>query len=236
MNGVFHANCYVKNAGAGWRLQTTILDSDGKLVRDVTEVRISQSEEGSTPVSICQQVKRPKLWTAETPYLYTAVFSLVGVQGNIVHQVIEKFGFRTIEVRERDGVFLNGKRIMFKGVNRDSFHPETGRTLSKQKKIDDVVLIKSMNMNAVRLNDYPADTEFYDACDSLGLYVLAELSGWQTPQETHIGKRLVREMVTRDVNHPSIIFWCSGNEGGFNYELEPEFRKYDIQKRTAYQA
>lgn len=227
MDGRFHADCFLRNAGDGWTVRTTILDQTGKKVRD-NHKRVGEA-------SLCSpSFVLPKfhLWTAETPYLYTAVFSLVDPEGRVVHEEKQRFGFRTIEVREKDGVYVNGTKVMFKGVNRDSFNPETGRTLSKRKNIDDVKLMKSMNMNAVRLNDYPADPDFYDACDSLGLYVLAELSGWQTAQETPIGKRLVKEMVTRDVNHPSIVFWCSGNEGGFNYELEPEFHKYDIQKRT----
>ena len=115
-----------------------------------------------------------------------------------------------------------------KGVNRHSFRPESGRTLSYAKNMEDVLLIKSMNMNAVRLSHYPADKEFYDICDSLGLYVIDELTGWQHPQKTTVGRRLVRELVTRDVNHPSVVIWASGNEGGFNYELEPDFLRYDI--------
>lgn len=242
MNGNFRADCFVRNVGGGWTVKTTILDEKGM---EVKAGKRGGNVNGETCVAVAGQesirqdslrislsVTRPRLWTAETPCLYTAVFSLVDPLGKVVHRESQKFGFRTIEVMERDGVYVNGKRIMFKGVNRDSFNPETGRTLSKRNNIDDVLLIKSMNMNAVRLNDYPADPSFYDACDSLGLYVLAELSGWQTPQETPVGRRLVREMVTRDVNHPSIVFWCSGNEGGFNYELEPDFRRHDIQKRT----
>ena len=89
-----------------------------------------------------------------------------------------------------------------------------------------------MNMNAVRLSHYPADPEFLDACDSLGLYVECEQPGWHWAHETIIGSQIVEEMVTRDVNHPSIIFWSNGNEGGFNYELEPVFSKYDPQQRV----
>ena len=87
-------------------------------------------------------------------------------------------------------------------------------------------------MNAVRLSHYPADPEFLDACDSLGLYVECEQPGWHWAHETIIGSQIVEEMVTRDVNHPSIIFWSNGNEGGFNYELEPVFSKFDPQQRV----
>jgi len=177
-------------------------------------------------------VKNPKLWNAEQPNLYTAIFTLKDAQGKTLHVERQRFGFRTIEYRQGVGVFINGQKVIFKGVNRHSFRPESGRTLSKAKNIEDVKLIKSMNMNAVRLSHYPADPEFLDACDSLGLYVECELPGWHYAHETIIGSQIAEEMVTRDVNHPSIIFWSNGNEGGFNYELEPVFQKLDPQQRV----
>jgi hypothetical protein len=88
-----------------------------------------------------------------------------------------------------------------------------------------------MNMNAVRLSHYPADPEFLDACDSLGLYVENELGGWHGKYDSTMGVKLAKEMVERDVNHPSVIWWSNGNEGGWNDELNGEFWKYDTQKR-----
>ena len=130
------------------------------------------------------QVNAPRLWTAETPHLYTAIFTLRDSNGKVLHVERERFGFRSIEYRESDGVYINGSKVIFKGVNRHSFRPESGRTLSKAKNIEDARLIKSMNMNAVRLSHYPADPEFLEACDSLGLYVVNELSGWHWAHET----------------------------------------------------
>lgn len=226
MDGHFMADCYLNRAFAGAKVKTTIKDASGKAVGStLTDVR-------SDMANIDFKISNPKLWTAETPNLYTAEFTLMDESGKTIHIENEKFGFRTIEVREHDGVYVNGTKVMFKGANRHSFRPESGRTLSKAKNIEDVNLIKSMNMNAVRLSHYPADPEFYEACDSLGLYVLDELSGWHGHHETIVGQQLVKEMVTRDVNHPCIVFWDNGNEGGFNYELEPDFKKWDIQKRT----
>jgi hypothetical protein len=149
-----------------------------------------------------------------------------------VHTRIERFGFRTFEVRAGQGLFLNGQRILLKGVGRHSFRPETARALTREDCYDDARLIKEMNMNAVRMTHYPPDVAFLEACDELGLYVLDELSGWQHAQDTEVGRRLVREMVTRDVNHPSILFWDNGNEGGWNRELDGEFGLYDPQHRT----
>jgi hypothetical protein len=92
-------------------------------------------------------------------------------------------------------------------------------------------LIKDMNMNAVRMSHYPPDRDFLDACDELGLYVLDELTGWQGSYDTPSGVRLVGEMVRRDVNHPSVLVWDNGNEGGWNNALDVEFGKWDLQQR-----
>ena len=227
MDGRFKADCYLNQSGAGASLKVSILDSKGREVGHG-----SCPTRGSDRVEVALQVSKPQLWTAETPALYTAQFTLLDQQGKTLHTHREKFGFRTIEIRKNDGVYVNGSKVIFKGVNRHSFRPESGRTLSKQKNIEDVLLIKSMNMNAVRLSHYPADPEFLDACDSLGLYVENELSGWHWAHETAVGQKLVREMVTRDVNHPSVVFWSNGNEGGFNYELEQEFDRFDPQHRV----
>jgi hypothetical protein len=148
-----------------------------------------------------------------------------------LHTTTERFGFRTFEVRAGQGLFLNGQRILLKGVGRHSFRPETGRTLSREDCYDDARLIKAMNMNAARMTHYPPDQAFLEACDELGLYVLDELSGWQHAHDTDVGRRLVRAMVERDVNHPSILFWDNGNEGGWNRELDGEFALYDPQNR-----
>lgn len=221
MNGVFKADCFINHALNGSKVKVKI----NSLGESVAEVR-------GDVAHFDFKTSNPKLWTAETPNIYTAEFSLMDSNNKVIHREKQKFGFRTIEYRQSDGVYINGKKVIFKGVNRHSFRPESGRTLSKAKNIEDVKLIKSMNMNAVRLSHYPADPEFLDACDSLGLYVESELSGWHWAHETVIGQQLVKEMVTRDENHPSIIFWSNGNEGGFNYELEPEFSRWDIQKRV----
>jgi hypothetical protein len=95
-----------------------------------------------------------------------------------------------------------------------------------------VKLIKEMNMNAVRMSHYPPDYYFLDVCDSLGLYVLDEIAGWQRAYDTPVGKKIVKETVIRDVNHPSVIFWDNGNEGGTNKELDQEFPKWDPSKRN----
>lgn len=187
---------------------------------------------GTGRVKLATRVEAPRLWTAETPQLYRVRLRLLRGQES-VHTRAERFGFRTFEVRPGEGLFLNGVRIMLKGVNRHSFRPETGRALDREDCYEDVRTIKAMNMNAVRMSHYPPDEAFLEACDELGLYVLDELAGWQRePYSTEVGRKLVRAMVQRDVNHPSILFWDNGNEGGWNRDLDGEFARYDPQQRV----
>ena len=232
-DGNFTADVFLNRAVDGSKVTVDLIDAQGKKVA-TSPTYIINSDRAKAEF----RTDNPKLWNAEQPNLYTAIFTLKDASGKVLHVERQKFGFRTIEYRHtyagdnEDGVFINGQKVIFKGVNRHSFRPESGRTLSKAKNIEDVLLIKSMNMNAVRLSHYPADPEFLDACDSLGLYVECEQPGWHWAHETITGSQIVEEMVTRDVNHPSIIFWSNGNEGGFNYELEPVFTKYDIQQRV----
>ena len=232
-DGFFTADVFLNRAVNGSKVSVDIIDANGKKVA-TSPTYIVVSDKAKVEF----RTENPKLWNAEEPNLYTAVFTLKDAEDKTLHIERQKFGFRTIEYRhtykgdKEDGVFINGQKVIFKGVNRHSFRPESGRTLSKQKNIEDVLLIKSMNMNAVRLSHYPADPEFLDACDSLGLYVECEQPGWHWAHETIVGSQIVEEMVIRDVNHPSIIFWSNGNEGGFNYELEPVFAQFDPQQRV----
>ena len=233
-DGRFLADVFLSRALPGCTVSVDIVGHASQRVNadSPTLGSVGYCEVASDHAHIDFTVKNPKLWNAEQPNLYTAIFTLKDAQGKTLHVERQRFGFRTIEYRQGTGVFINGQKVIFKGVNRHSFRPESGRTLSKAKNIEDVKLIKSMNMNAVRLSHYPADPEFLDACDSLGLYVECELPGWHYAHETIIGSQIAEEMVTRDVNHPSIIFWSNGNEGGFNYELEPVFQKLDPQQRV----
>lgn len=227
MDGLFRANCYTNLASDGMSIRTRIMDAKNKAVGEATV----PVKKGADWTSLQMKIANPQLWTAETPNVYKAQFELLDVDRKVLHQFEESFGFRTIEVRPSDGLYVNGTRINVRGVNRHSFRPETGRTLSKAKNIEDVLLIKSMNMNSVRLSHYPADPEFLQACDSLGLYVMNELGGWHGKYDTPTGVRLIKGMVERDVNHPSVIWWSNGNEKGWNTELDGEFHKYDPQKR-----
>jgi Glycosyl hydrolases family 2, TIM barrel domain/Glycosyl hydrolases family 2, sugar binding domain/Glycosyl hydrolases family 2/Beta galactosidase small chain len=188
------------------------------------------SEEKTT---LKQTFKNVNLWNAETPNLYQLKVSLKDSRG-LVHSLTQRFGFRTIEVRKSDGIYVNGQKVMLRGCNRHTFVAETGRTTSKDVSINDIKLIQEMNMNAVRMSHYPPDAHFLDACDSLGLYVMDELTGWQNKYDTLVGRKLVKEVVVRDVNHPSVLFWDNGNEGGWNRALDGDYDLYDPQKRPVF--
>jgi Glycosyl hydrolases family 2, TIM barrel domain/Glycosyl hydrolases family 2, sugar binding domain/Glycosyl hydrolases family 2/Beta galactosidase small chain len=227
-DGVFKANVDFGNLRESATLEARVHDAAGNPVGEVFTAEITGG--GASRATLETKIPTPSLWTAETPHLYTVKIALKRGDA-ILHVVTQRFGFRTIEVRKGGGIFLNGSRILLKGVCRHSFRPESGRCLDPEASYEDVRLLKSMNMNAVRMSHYPPDPAFLEACDELGLYVINELSGWQNAHGTEIGRKLVREMVTRDVNHPCTLFWDNGNEGGWNRELDGDFRLYDPQDR-----
>lgn len=171
-----------------------------------------------------------KVWNIEAPELYVARLELKDRSGNVIQVREERIGFRTIEFFPQDGIYLNGIRLIVKGINRHSFSVDGGRTTSAAMSRQDALLIKEMNMNAVR-SHYPPDEHFLDMCDSLGLVYIDELSGWHGRYDTETGARLIREMVERDVNHPSVILWSNGNEGGWNTDNDSLFCKYDKFQR-----
>ncbi len=188
---------------------------------------------GMTEKTFSGKFENVKAWNPEWPHLYDMKISLK--KGNqVVHEHTERIGFRTVELRKHDGFYVNGEKVVFKGVNRHSFWPETGRCLSEANHLTDIRLMKEMNMNAVRMSHYVPDKRFLELCDSLGLFVLNEVTGWQDGYDTIVGPKLVKETVLRDVNHPSVVAWNHGNEGGWNFANEDGFHKYDIQQRPVF--
>jgi Glycosyl hydrolases family 2, TIM barrel domain/Glycosyl hydrolases family 2 len=227
-SGALRAEVALRGSKTVTRVVGQVTALDGKAVGAPFAVDIPAG--GAGRVSLQGRIAKPALWSAETPHLYWLDLTLyAGPQA--VHRVRERFGFRTLELRQGDGLYVNGRRVMLKGVNRHSFRPETGRALSRAQAYEDARLIKSMNMNAMRVAHYAPDKAFLEAADELGLYVINELSGWQKPHDTENGRKLLRELVERDVNHPSILFWANGNEGGWNTELDGDFALHDPQRR-----
>ncbi|MDP9080220.1 MAG: glycoside hydrolase family 2 [Bacteroidota bacterium] len=227
-DGSFQMDVFPQNLKGDETIEAQVQKLSGENIGTPFSVRADPSLDRQ---ELKSNFAKPLLWSAEFPNLYQVVISIKNKQG-IIHKVNQKFGFRTVELRKNDGFYVNGARVMLKGCNRHSFWPESGRTLSHKIQLMDVRLMKEMNMNAVRMSHYPPDADFLDVCDSLGLYVLDELTGWQAKYDTVVGRKLVKELVVRDVNHPAIVFWDNGNEGGFNRALDNDYGLYDPQNRT----
>lgn len=191
---------------------------------------VSNLKKGKSQVSITGKFEGIKSWNPEWPTLYEMKISLKS-NNNILHELTKRIGFRTVELREHDGFYVNGEKIVLKGVNRHSFWPETGRCLSEENMLKDIQLIKEMNMNSVRSSHYVPDKRFLELCDSLGLFVLDEVTGWQDGYDTIVGPKLIKETVLKDENHPSVIIWNHGNEGGWDFANEKWLHHWDIQKR-----
>ncbi|QIL77699.1 glycoside hydrolase family 2 protein [Hymenobacter sp. HDW8] len=230
-DGSFKMNVALKGLRQATDVQADIVNAQGAVVGTAR----GQASAQDTLVQLKTTVTKPQLWTSETPNMYRVNVTMQA-GGQKLYQTSERFGFRTIEIRRGKGVYVNGTQVKFKGINRHSWWPETGRTLNDSIHLMDVRLMKEMNMNAVRMSHYPPDAKFLDLCDSLGLYVLDELAGWQKAYSTPAGAKLVKEMVQKDVNHPSIIFWSNGNEGGHNKELDDDYGQYDLSNRPVIHA
>lgn len=168
-------------------------------------------------------IKSPKRWTAETPYLYKLHLALLTAEGEVIEQVEQSVGFRSVEIRNGQ-LLVNGAPVRFRGVNRHEHDPRTARVMSEERMLQDILLMKQANINAVRTSHYPNVSRWYELCDSLGLYVMDEadieehgLRGTlaSTP-DWHAAflDRAVR-MAERDKNHPSIVMWSMGNESGY---------------------
>ena len=225
-DGTLHAEVFTTSLEEGHTLTALITPVKGGEQKELQ----SLSLKGGNKHTVQFKWDNVEVWNTETPNLYNLELTLSDKDNNPLHTYKERIGFRTIEFRPKDGLYVNNTKVVLKGINRHSFHPDGGRTTNREISLTDGRLIKEMNMNAVRFH-YAPDKHFMEVCDSLGIFVVSELAGWQNAYGTEIGSRLVKSLVTRDVNHPSIILWSNGNEGGFNYELNPIFREYDPQKR-----
>lgn len=226
-DGGFSARVHLGGELDADALTLELEDRDGGSIAPPVRVALAAGQD-----RILLETRAPSIrpWSDESPQLYHARIRLLK-GGEIIHETRERFGFRTIEMRPGDGFYLNGRKIRFKGVNRHCFWPDTGRAVNRKISYDDARLIKEMNMNAVRMAHYPPDKHFLEACDELGLLVINELTGWHDAYDTTVGRKLVTSMIRRDVNHPSIVIWSNGNEGGHNFELVADYPRLDPQQR-----
>jgi len=168
-------------------------------------------------------VKSPHRWTAETPNLYKLHLTLMNEKGEVVQQIEQRVGFRIVEIKNGQ-MLVNGAPIRFRGVNRHEHHPVNARVMDEQTMLQDILLMKQANINAVRTSHYPNVTRWYELCDSIGLYVMDEadieehgLRGTlaSTPDwHAAFMDRAVR-MAERDKNYASVVMWSMGNESGY---------------------
>ena len=229
---------YRKKRGEGYRFRATLEDASGAKVTEM-EIPIEPVLDLDNKAAVMNEwfpqrgprklgrmvaeINEPKLWTAETPYLYTLKMVLLNEAGEVVERVTHAVGFRSVEVKHGQ-VLINGRPIRFRGVNRHEHDPLTARVMSEERMLEDILLMKQANINAVRTAHYPDHPRWYELCDSLGLYVMDEADIEEHGVRGKLASnpdwhaafldRAVR-MAERDKNHASVVFWSMGNESGY---------------------
>lgn len=207
---------------------------DLKLTAPDGQTVASTTVKGSGKQQAVLEVKNPLKWSAETPELYTLTATLTS-GGKTIETVPVKVGFRKVEIKDRQ-LLVNGQPIIIKGVDRHELDPDGGYVVSRERMLQDLKIMKENNINGVRTSHYPNDNMWYDLCDSIGIYVVAEANleshgmgyGDQTlairPEWEKAHRERNERNVARNFNHPSVIIWSMGNEAGDG----PNFEKvYD---------
>ena len=213
-----------------------LLDADGKQA----DKGFFGAQQQKNTIVLNAKIDAPKLWTAETPYLYTLLVTLKDQKGQTLEVVRQRVGFRHIEIKNAQ-LLVNGQPILIKGADRHELDPDGGYIVSMDRMIQDIRIMKQLNINAVRTCHYPDDPRWYDLCDEYGLYVTAEANleshgmgyGDKTLAKNPEFEKMHLERNQGNVltlkNHPSIIVWSLGNEAGYG----PNFEKaYDWVKAT----
>lgn len=231
---------YKGNKLEGWNVEAELFDANNQpvfgraLQQDALPILNADNKAGvlndRTPQRgrakfawLESKVSNPLKWTAETPNLYTLVISLKNEKDETIETIGCKIGFRSIEIKDGQ-VLINGNPIRLRGVNRHEHSPRTGRSISEEDMIKDIVLMKRANINAVRTSHYPNNPRWYELCDQYGLYVMDEADIEEHGLRGKLASdpmwnaafmdRAIR-MAERDKNHASIIFWSMGNEAGY---------------------
>ncbi|MBQ9558741.1 MAG: DUF4981 domain-containing protein [Bacteroidaceae bacterium] len=228
-NGKLNVTVDIQNS-KGCSIQYRLEDANGaKVYASPTDGKLNVDNPFITiSVNNCKQ------WTAETPYLYTLLVTLKDKDGNVLECIPQKVGFRKVEIKNGQ-LLVNGKAVLFKGADRHELDPDGGYVVSVERMIQDIKIMKQLNMNAVRTCHYPDDPRWYDLCDQYGIYVVAEANfeshgmGYgdrrlaQDPlyKQTIVERNEANVMIQK--NHPSIIFWSLGNESGYGDNFEAAY-------------
>lgn len=205
-------------------LDIKLFDENMKLLFE-EEKPIELNNEQTTIQVFEKDIENPKKWTAETPALYSLVLQIRDKNKNVLEAVGCKIGFRKAEIKNGQ-LLVNGKAVLFKGVDRHEHDQYTGHVVSEESMLQDIRLFKQNNINAVRTSHYPNDPKWYELCDQYGIYVVDEanieshgmgygersLAKDPTWKEAHVDR--IKRMVERDKNHPSVVIWSMGNEAG----------------------
>lgn len=227
-----YSNAAVKN------LSVNIILSDAAM-KPVLEKKVNVGTTGAgkeTIVKLDQEISNPLKWSAEAPNLYILTMELMDPSGNLLEATSAKIGFREVEIRNGQLLF-NGKPIDIKGTNRHEFDMYRGRALTRESMIRDIILMKRLNINAVRTSHYPNDPEWYSLCDEYGLYVMDE-ANIESHELWADRKYYIAEkpewkaawidrgisMVHRDKNHPCIFSWSMGNETGWGPNFDAMYK------------
>ena len=232
------------------RLRLTLCSPDGPSV--ITETKVNDG-----CCTACLEVPAPLLWSAETPNLYRLCIEVLDESGAITEVIEQNVGFRRVEIK--DGILLlNGKRLVFHGVNRHDFSSVSGRVPNREELLLDIVTMKRHNINAIRTSHYPNQSELYELCDRYGIYVMDENNmethgSWDAflrgkvdldfviPKDHAEFAPMLLDRVNstyqRDKNHPSVIIWSCGNEsygGSVIRDMARKFRTLDLQRRPVH--
>ena len=214
-------NYKVSLKGGKTDVAITLCDKDGKQIAQATGVQ--------------GVIKVPKVnaWTAETPYLYKAYITLKNKQG-AAEVIPQKVGFRNVEIKNAQ-LLVNGQPVLVKGADRHEMDPDGGYVVSLERMIQDIKIMKLLNINAVRTSHYPCDPRWYDLCDEYGIYITAEANleshgmGYEEKSLAKFPEYIVPHIERNEgnvkplINHPSVIVWSLGNEGGYGVNFEKAY-------------
>lgn len=234
-----------KNKAPNLEIHFRLMDPNGQAVAEAFS-RLNTRAESVETVTFKLEIPNCKLWSAETPDLYTLQTSINEVVQTVDnHEFIQNnIGFRSVKI-EKGQLLFNGKPIYIRGVDRHETHPLTGHVITEELMLKDIQLMKQNNINAVRSSHYPNHPRWYDLCDQYGLYVIDEANIESHPlansEETQIGNDTTwlpahldrtQRMFHRDKNHPSIIIWSLGNEAGHGKVFESTYTWLKVNDGT----